>query len=541
MASTSIFESSSGEQRCIGEQRWIAQISKILEKDVKVEIDPVSIFRVPATLSALKPKAYVPQVIGLGPYHHLRTELYDMERYKLAAAIKLQQEFRSLEFKQLVSGLSKLEHRVRACYHKYLDFEEETLAWIMAIDGLFLLEFLRCYNSTPSITTAHLVDSTGRKLAHEAVLGDILMLENQIPIFVLSKILSMQCSSHLEVAEDLFRPVSTRTILMHFCRLISPLKIGDDLILSDEVSEHAHLLDLLYHLIIEPKLVGPAVKPCNIYGESEAPSSEKNLSLDSSKLSQVFTYLWNMLLKLPVGFISKITKPVKNIVSVSGKFISSVPKGIIASKSIEDINPENEGMKTPKVEEIMIPSVSDLSYAGVRFCPTTGRIATIRFDQRTKKFYLPVISLNVNSEVIMRNLVAYEASIGSESLAFTRYIELMNGIVDTAEDAKLLREKKIIVNSLKSDADVALLFNGMSKCVRLTNVPLIDKTIEDVNKYFNNTRAVRVYRRMKNFVYGSWQLLTILAVALMMLLMGVQSFCSVYICPKLFNTLSSDQ
>ncbi|KAF7148222.1 hypothetical protein RHSIM_Rhsim03G0255300 [Rhododendron simsii] len=527
MALTSIFESSSGEQR------WIAEISKILEKEVKVAIDlPVSIFRVPATLSVSKPKAYTPQVIGLGPYHHFRPELYDMERYKLAAASRLQQEFRSLEFKQLVSGLSGLEQRVRACYHKYLDVEGETIAWIMAIDGLFLLEFLRCYNSSPSITTAHLVDSTGRKLAHEAVLGDVMMLENQIPIFVLSKILSMQYPSHHEVADDLFP-----SILMDFCKALSPLKSREDFILS-EVPEHAHLLDLLYHLIIVPRLDGPA-EPCNIqYGESEDESFEKNPSLDSSKFSQVFAKLWTMLSKLNVGFISRITTLVKNIVGVSGKFISSV------SKSKEDIEPGNEvshdETKTPKVEEIMIPSASHLSYAGVQFCPTTGGIATIKFDRRTKKFYLPVISLNVNSEVIMRNLVAYEASIGSESLAFTRCTELMNGIVDTDVDAKLLREKKIIVNSLKSDADVALLFNGMSKCVRLTNVPLIDKTIEDVNKYYINTSAVRVYRRMKNFVYDSWQILTMLAVVLLILLMGVQSFCSVYSCPKLFSTLSSD-
>ncbi|XP_058208333.1 putative UPF0481 protein At3g02645 [Rhododendron vialii] len=524
---TSIFESSSSEQR------WIAQISKILEKEVKVAIDlPVSIFRVPATLRVSKPKAYTPQVIGLGPYHHFRPELYDMERYKLAAASRLQQKFGSLEFKQLVSVLSGLEHRVRACYHKYLDVEGETIAWIMAIDGLFLLEFLCRYNSSRSITTAHLVDSTGRKLAHEAVLGDVLMLENQIPILVLSKILSMQCPSHLEVADDLFP-----SILMDFCKVLSPVKTREDLILS-EVSEHAHLLDLLYHLIIVPRLDGPA-EPCNIHWESEAASFEKNPSLDSSKFStNVFENLWSMCSKLNVGFISRITILVKNIVGVSGKFTSSV------SKSKEDIEPGNEvsheETKTPKVEEIMIPSVSHLSYAGVQFCPTTGGIATIKFDQRIKKFYLPVIRLNVNSEVIMRNLVAYEASIEFESLAFTRYIELMNGIIDTAEDAKLLREKKIIVNSLKSDADVAILFNGMSKCVRLTNVPFIDKTIEDVNKYFNNTSAVRVYRRMKNFVYGSWQILTILAVVLLMLLMGVQLFCSIYSCPKLFNTLNSE-
>ncbi|KAI8565686.1 hypothetical protein RHMOL_Rhmol03G0280100 [Rhododendron molle] len=524
MALTSIFESSASEQR------WLAEISKILEEEVKVEIDhPVTIFRVPATLSVSRPSAYTPQVIGLGPYHRFRLEISDMERYKLGAASRLQRDFKSLEFKQLVSGLSRLEYKVRACYHKYLDIEGETLAWIMAIDGLFLLEFLRCYNSSASITTAHLVDSIGRKLAHEAVLGDILMLENQIPIFVLREILSMQCSSQLEVAEELFPKT-----LKDFCKALSPVKTREDLILS-QVSEHAHLLDLLYHLIV-PELVGPVVGPCNIYWESEAAILENNPDLDSSKFSiNVFEILWSIFSKLNVGFVRKISRLVQNIGGVSGKFISS-------SKSTkEDIKPENEGTKSPNVEEIMIPSVSHLSHAGVPIRPTTGGIATVKFDQTTKKLYLPVIRLNVNSEVIMRNLVAYEASIGSESLAFTRYIELMNGIINTAEDAKLLREKKIIVNSLKSDADVADLFNGMSKPVRLTNVPFIDKTIEDVNKYYNNTTAVKFNRRCKNFVYGSWQILTILAVVLMMLLMGVQSFCSVYSCPKLFDyTLSSD-
>lgn len=46
--------------------------------------------------------------------------------------------------------------------------------------------------------------------------------------------------------------------------------------------------------------------------------------------------------------------------------------------------------------------------------------------------------------------MAYKASIGSELLAFTGYIELMNEIIDKAEDAELLREKEIIVDSLET-------------------------------------------------------------------------------------------
>ncbi|KAH7854756.1 hypothetical protein Vadar_017459 [Vaccinium darrowii] len=208
-----------------------------------------------------------------------------------------------------------------------------------------------------------------------------------------------------------------------FCKVLSPLKTQEDLTLLLEVSKHAHLLDLLYHLIV-PKLEGP-VESCNIYGESEAASFEQNPSLDSSKATQVFDNLWSFVSNLNVSLIKKITTTVKNILGVSGKIISIVPRvSIFASKSKEDIKPENEvsneETKIPTVEEITIPSVSYLASAGVEFCPTTSGIRTVKFDRITEKFYLPaVITLNIHSEVIMRNSVAYEASITSESLVFT--------------------------------------------------------------------------------------------------------------------------
>ncbi|PSS21016.1 UPF0481 protein [Actinidia chinensis var. chinensis] len=522
----SIFESSTGEER------WITQISKILEKEVRVDIDqPVSIFRVPATLSVYKPEAYVPQLIGLGPYHHFQPELYEMERCKLVAASRLRKQFNSLEFKYLVAKLNLVEQCVRACYHKYLDIEGDTLAWIMAIDGLFLLDFF-----STSTTTAYLVDSTGRKLAHGSIVGDIMMLENQIPIFVMSEILSIQFSLPDVVNKML------PTMLMSFCNAISPLKL-EDLALS-QVCAHSHVLDLLYHLIA-PESVG-LNEAYSLFGKMEDESFNKTTSADSSKFNQVFSKLWGLLSNLNVGFLSKITRPVKNILTVSGTMVSSVRGGvsIFTSGNKEAIKPENgdssQEKKTLIVEEIMIPSVSQLASIGVEFCPTgDGKIRSITFDQSCGRLYLPIITLNVNSEVIMRNLVAYEASIVSEALVFTRYTELMNGIIDTVEDAKLMREKKIIVNSLRSDADVVQLFNGMSKAVRLTNVPFLDKTIQDVNKYYNNTWQVRFCRRLRNIVFGSWQILTVLAIVLLVLLMGLESFCSVYSCPKLFNTTSS--
>ncbi|KAL7259625.1 hypothetical protein ACSBR1_005504 [Camellia fascicularis] len=282
----------------------------------------------------------------------------------------------------------------------YLDVESETLAWIMAIDGLFLLDFLHNYHiymkensvSSPA-TTAHLVDSTGRKLAHGTVLGDIMLLENQIPIFLLREIVSIQCS--LPDVEDNLLP----SMLMGFCKSLSPIKlIKEDLPLS-QVAEHAHLLDLLYHLIV-PKKNCSEDNPGNGFGKlgsssfdtTEPSFDTTDPSFDSSKSYQVFDKLWNLLCSLHVGLISKITTPIQNLLGVSSKIIRNVPGvSILMLKKKEDIKLEevsSDVKKTPKVEEIMIPSVSMLRFAGVEFCPTTGDISTFQFDSCAKKFYL---------------------------------------------------------------------------------------------------------------------------------------------------------
>ena len=167
--------------------------------------------------------------------------------------------------------------------------------------------------------------------------------------------------------------------------------------------------------------------------------------------------------------------------------------------------------------------------------PVNGGISSICFDAKTCTFYLPIVALDVNTQVFLRNLVAYEASIASGPLVLTRYTELINGIIDTEEDAKLLREKGIILNHLESDKEVASLCNGMSKSLRLTKVPSLDKVIEDVNKYYNGRMKVKVWKFMKSYVFGSWKFLTLLATMMLLLLTALQAFCSVYTCSRFFD------
>ncbi|KAJ0007211.1 hypothetical protein Pint_30231 [Pistacia integerrima] len=500
------------------EHRWVINIRRALEEELDEDDNESSacIFNVPKTLMCSDPESYTPHQVAIGPYHHWRPELFEMGRCKLVAAKRTQKQLQCLKFQDLVQQLIKLEPKIRACYHKFLDFSGETLTWMMAIDASFLLDFLQIY-----------VIREGKTLSrHNAILRDIVMLENQIPFFILKKMLEFQFQS-LESADDVLL-----SMLMGLYKEISPFKMMQDLP-KIELSDCPHLLDFLYHMFV-PKSEGP----------TEIIDVEDHCEADEQGMERFF---WgsNFVKQLLKNLL--LSRPVKAIVKLPWTMLSNLPgfsilKHLVTffcfSNNIEENKSENESSKIskpPLVEEITIPSVSELSKAGVRFSPTNGNISTISFDVDCVTFYLPTISLDLNTEVILRNLVAYEASNASGPLVFTRYTELMNGIIDTEDDVKLLRERGIILNRLKSDEEAARLWNGMSKSIRLTKVPFLDEVIEDINKYYDGRWLVKIRKFMKHHVFSSWQFLTLLAAILLLFLMMLQAFCALYGCSRSFR------
>ncbi|KAF8393097.1 hypothetical protein HHK36_021338 [Tetracentron sinense] len=542
------------------ELRWVIQIQRTLDGELEDDTEiPVCIFNVPKILMASKPDSYIPQEVALGPYHYWRPELYEMERYKLSAAKRTQQKLQCIKFRQLVDHLTKLEPRIRACYHMYLDFSGETLAWMMAVDASFLLEFLQIYTIKEgwmlrgvSLRMSLIVDYAERKSVHNAILRDIVMLENQIPLFLMRKILEFQYSS-LELADEVLK-----SMLMGLCKELSPFKMVK--YPRIEFTECVHLLDFLFDMIV-PKLDSPS-EINEVDNQNVADDDKEGSFSTQSNVKQLLSEVWSLLSKLEIGPVRLLkrgleSKPIQLVLKVPWTILASLPgfsmlkkplENMFPTGDIEDGKPEDEDSnstnitsKPPLIEEITIPSVTELSNSGVRFYPTNGDMTTISFDPKTVTLYLPTISLDVNTEVILRNMVAYEASTSSGPLVLARYTELMNGIIDTEEDAKMLRERGIILSRLKSDEDVANLWNGMSKSIRLTKVPFLDKVIEDVNKYHSGRWKVKVLKTMKNYVLGSWQFLTFLAAILLLLLTMFQAFCSVYSCGRHFRVENTSQ
>ncbi|KAF7088629.1 hypothetical protein CFC21_091715 [Triticum aestivum] len=157
--------------------------------------------------------------------------------------------------------------------------------------------------------------------------------------------------------------------------------------------------------------------------------------------------------------------------------------------------------------------------------------STIAFNRKTATLYLPAVTLDGNTEVVLQNLIAFESSAASGPLVLTRYTELMNGIVDTDDDVALLRKRGIVLNHMKKrDSEGANPCNGMSRSVQHSKVPTMDKVIEDVNRYYDGRWRVKTKRFMHKYVLSSWKILTFLAAISILLLTTLQVFSSIYTC-----------
>ncbi|XP_059076572.1 putative UPF0481 protein At3g02645 [Cryptomeria japonica] len=314
-----------------------------------------------------------------------------------------------------------------------------------------------------------------------------------------------------------------------------------------QIKDRRHILEVLYYSLVS---VAPKVDSFRSAVEME----EQPLP-DRTNVQKALNLPWKALSALNVRPIERIFQgrvvqfviklPLRLVSALGNLPVLRVLKGpilvIFNSFSAEKTDRDGTGEDDSYVEipptrdELDIASISSLYSAGLKFLPTDGDLTTIRFDQKTATLYFPKVKLDANSEVVLRNLVAFEASASPGAFIFTRYTDLMNGMIDSAEDVRLLRTSGIIYNYLESDGKAASMWNGMGKCVKLTKVKQLDEVIAEVNKFYSRKWSVAVEKCLKTYVFDSWKFLTLSAALILLALTCLQAFCSAYDCKKWFS------
>ncbi|XP_033512960.1 UPF0481 protein At3g47200-like [Nicotiana tomentosiformis] len=371
-----------------------------------------TIFKVCVGLNESNPDAYKPKVISIGSYHKHNPELRFMEKYKL----RYLQRFLCRKVGiDVESCIRELEDEALKCYDDIENLDSDIVAKfskILLLDGCFLIEFIRescemCPEGEGWIIPGGCLDNQIRR--------DLLLLENQLPFFVLTKLHHMTKDEEDKIP---FTKMVKKTFLPCFPKM-TPASFNES---EGNAAEIKHLLQVL-HMSCHPSVI-------------------KTTSLTNPSMET--EHSWKSLCCNPLQIIRSNDKPIDkdhltghNVMPNATEFSESGVSFIKVGYINDYLEKENRGDNT---------SLFD-----------------IKFENGLLK--IPSFRVTDETETLLRNLIAYEQQ---SSHVCPRYFSdftiFMDYLIDSDKDVSLLSRKGI-----GEDKEIATLFNKIGKAVNISS------------------------------------------------------------------------
>lgn len=186
----------------IQESAWVTEVEREVADGCASEESSrwrrQCIYPVPACIKDLNPKAYRPQVVSLGPFHHGEAHLLPMDAHKRRSLVHFLRRARRplADFAAAVAGAERLEGAYQGLGDEWrIHGGEERFVELMVTDGCFLLEVMRTatswemndYADDDPVFSAH-----GLLYTVPYIRRDMLMIENQLPLLVLERLLAVE-------------------------------------------------------------------------------------------------------------------------------------------------------------------------------------------------------------------------------------------------------------------------------------------------------------------------------------------------------------
>ncbi|XVE48480.1 hypothetical protein DITRI_Ditri01bG0005200 [Diplodiscus trichospermus] len=169
--------------------KWKAALKEELEVKVPKDRQNARIYRVPINMREVQPNAYTPNIISIGPYHHGEERLQEMEELKwefFRRLFRLERP-KGAKLDSVMKAMEDLEQDARGCYwDKAEQHSSDQFVRMMLFDGCFIVELLRELKQN----NFHHARSVKRWML-PTLRRDLIMLENQIPLFVLQKLFEL--------------------------------------------------------------------------------------------------------------------------------------------------------------------------------------------------------------------------------------------------------------------------------------------------------------------------------------------------------------
>ncbi|XP_010270826.1 PREDICTED: UPF0481 protein At3g47200-like [Nelumbo nucifera] len=451
------------------ESEWVILIREKLEQarqdDAAGSWAKLCIYRVPKSLREGDDKAYFPQIVSLGPYHHGRRRFREMEPHKWRSLHHILKRTNQ-DVKLYLESIEELEEKARTCYDGVIPLSSNEFVEMMVLDGCFMLEIFRGaaegfkelgYSRNDPVFAM-------RGIMH-SIQRDMIMLENQIPLFILDRLLGLQIGV----------PDQKGLVAKLALRFFDPLTPTDEPLQKSDRTKLESSLELGHATTFDPLTDQGGLHCLDIFRRSL-------LRTGPQPSPRMWIRRWS-----------------SHAVRVADKR-----------------------------RQQLIHCVTELKEAGVKFKKRkTDRFWDIKFKNGVLS--IPRLLIHDGTKSLFLNLIAFEQCHLDCSNYITSYVIFMDNLINSPQDVGYLHYYGIIEHWLGSDAEVADLFNRLCQEVVFDiNDSYLSRLSEQVNRYYDHRWNAWRASLKHNYFNNPWAIISFIAAVVLLFLTGAQTFYGIY-------------
>jgi hypothetical protein len=209
------------------------------------------IYRVPRDIREVNEKAYTPKCISIGPLHFDANETLRATQKLKMKFFKMFVEKAQVSVEELVRTVSDGAVDIRGCYAGTSELDNRTYLKMIVLDASFIIVFF--LNSFMPTEWEYKSEFT---ILKPQLMDDLLLLENQLPFFIIEKLYELAFSSYsrspypsfVKLTYDCLKRYNTQTLptpdltkIMHFVDLIRTFFLPNDLPRRSQGNRVRHL------------------------------------------------------------------------------------------------------------------------------------------------------------------------------------------------------------------------------------------------------------------------------------------------------------
>ncbi|EOA22630.1 hypothetical protein CARUB_v10003300mg [Capsella rubella] len=437
------------------------------------------IYRIPHTLEQVNDKAYAPKIVSIGPYHHSsdKQHLKMIEEHK-KGYLKMfvsKTKDNDVYLSHLVDVVSGLEKKIRDSYSENLEFSRQKLIKVMILDGCFILMLFLIVSGKIEHTNPKDPIFMLRWIL-PTLRSDLLLLENQVPLFVLKVLLE---TSKLAP--------STTLNMLAFKFFNYSLEKPEGFWEKHNHLRAKHLLDLIRKTFIpaSPPPITPKQCCINIF---TGPGPGENSRTETSQNT----------------CLGKISFPKKR---TEAQTSSPPPRPFLG----------------------LIVSASKLQLRGIKFKRRENVETPLDISFKNGLVEIPLLVFDDFISSLLINCVAFEQFNMKCSTEITSYVTFMGCLINTVDDATFLVEKGIIENYFGTGEQVSLFFKNIGKDISFSICKsFLSNVFEGVNEYTSKGCHVQWAGFKYTHFNTPWTFLSSCAALMLLILTIFQAFFAAY-------------